>query len=333
MSKIVFFEVQDWEKEILQKEFPEAVLSDQKLSIDNASSFSDAEIVSSFIYSSLTKEVIDTLSRLKLIVTRSTGFDHIDIAYCKSKNIAVANVPEYGSNTVAEHTFALILTLTRKMYKSVNQAKNLNFDHREIRGIDVCEKTIGIVGLGKIGINVLRIAKGFGMKMIVCTRSQKEDLAKQYGFTYVTLDTLLQTADIISLHVPLNNETKHIINKDNILTCKKGSYLINTARGGIIDTEAIILGLNKGILDGVGIDVLEEEKELNEEIAILTTEYGQDVDLKTLIYNHILINHPKVIITPHNAFNSEEALMRIEQTTIENIHSFLEGKLHNTVNG
>lgn len=331
--KTVFFEVQDWEKEILKQQFPEALLSEEKLTPDNTSSHQDAEIISTFIYSTVNKDVIDKLPSLKLITTRSTGFDHIDVAYCKTKNIVVANVPEYGSNTVAEHTFALILTLTRKMYKSVNQAKNLNFDHREIRGIDLCDKTIGIVGLGKIGLNVLRIAKGFGMKIIVCTRSQKEDLAKQYGFTYVTLDTLLQTADIISLHVPLNNETKHIINKDNILTCKKGSYLINTARGGLIDTEALILGLNKGILDGVGIDVLEEEKELNEEIAILTTEYGQDVDLKTLIYNHILINHPKVIITPHNAFNSEEALMRIENTTVENIKGFLEGKTVNIVTG
>lgn len=331
MAKLVFFEVQDWEKDILTKHFPEAFLTEEKITTDNASSYADAEIISTFIYSTVNKEGIDKLLKLKFIATRSTGFDHIDVAYCKAKNITVANVPEYGSNTVAEHTFALILTLTRKMYKSINQAKNLNFDHREIRGTDLYAKTIGIVGLGKIGINVLRIAKGFGMKVIVYTRTKNEELAKQHDFLYVDLDTLLSTSDIVSLHVPLNDATKHIINKENILKFKKGSYLINTARGGLIDTEAIILGLNKGVLAGVGIDVLEEEKELSEEIAILTTEYGQDVDLKTLIFNHILINHPKVIITPHNAFNSEEALMRIEETTIENIKSFLNNSSVNVI--
>ncbi len=331
MTKLVFFEVQDWEKEILIKHFPEAFLTEEKLTPENTANYQDAEIISSFIYSSITKDVIDTLPNLKLVATRSTGFDHIDVAYCKTKNISVANVPEYGSNTVAEHTFALILTLTRKMYKSITHAKNLNFDHKEIRGIDLFDKTLGIIGLGKIGQQVLRIAKGFGMKVLVFSRTKHDELAKQYGFAYTDLKTLLKQSNIISLHLPLNDQTRHIINKENILFCKKGSYLINTARGGLIDTEAIILALNKGILGGVGIDVLEEEKELTEEIAILTNEYSADVDLKTLIFNHILINHPKVIITPHNAFNSEEALMRIEETTIENIQSFLAGKPINKV--
>ena len=326
--KTIFFEVQEWEREKLQFTFPESLLVEARLGKDNVQTetFKDAEIISTFINSSITKEVIDHLPKLKFITTRSTGYDHIDVAYFKSRDIQVSNVPEYGSNTVAEHTFALILSLTRKIYQSVNHSKNLNFEHDTLRGIDLYGKTLGIIGLGKIGTNVLRIAKGFGMNVLVVNRSQDQELMKQFDFRYVDLNTLLQSSDIVTLHFPLNGETKHTINKANISMMKKGSYLINAARGGLVETESILQGLDKGILEGVGLDVLEEEKELNEEVAILTSEYRSHADLKNLIYNHILINHPKVLITPHNAFNSKEALARITSTTIENIKSYLAGK-------
>lgn len=323
--KTIFFDLQEWEKDKLQETFPEALFIKEKLSLENVQteSFRDAEIISTFINSSINKEVLAALPYLKFVTTRSTGYDHIDVAYAKSKNINVSNVPEYGSNTVAEHTFALILSLSRKVYQSVNQSKNLNFNHEEIRGTDLFTKTIGIVGMGKIGLNVLRIAEGFGMKILVAARSQKQELLTKYKFEYVSLAELLEKSDIVTLHLPLTAETKHTINKQNILNFKKDSYLINTARGGLIETESIMLGLDKGILAGVGLDVMEEEKELSEEADILTSDYKQKVDLKTLVYNHILINHPKVLITPHNAFNSKEALARITETTIENINNFL----------
>ncbi|CAN5231990.1 hydroxyacid dehydrogenase [soil metagenome] len=330
--KTIFFEVQAWEKEKLQTTFPDATLVEEKLSAHNVQNYQDAEIISTFINSVVPKEVIEELPHVKYIATRSTGYDHIDIGYCKSKNILVCNVPEYGSNTVAEHTFALLLSLTRKIYQSVNQSKQLNFDHDAIRGIDLEGKTIGIIGLGKIGQHVLRIAHGFGMNILVVNRSKNEELLKQYNFQYVDLDTALQQSDIITLHLPFNNETKHTITKENITKFKQGSYLINTARGGLIETEAIMIGLDKGILDGVGLDVLEDEKVLSEEISILTSEYKSHTDLRNLVYDHILINHPKVLITPHNAFNSKEALERITKTTIENIHSFLKGTAINAVN-
>lgn len=329
--KIVFFEVQEWERELLAKAYPNALLVQDKISPETASLYKDAEIISCFIYSLVDKQVIETLPQLKLIATRSTGFDHIDVAYCKEKNIFVSNVPEYGSNTVAEHTFALILSLTRKIYQSVNQSKTLRFDHQEIRGVDLYGKTLGIIGLGKIGQNVLRIANGFGMNVMVYNHSQNPDLLKEYSFTYEKIDTVIQNSDIVSLHLPLTDETKHIINKGNITKFKKGSYLVNTARGGLIETEALIYGLDQGIIEGVGLDVLEEEKELNEEVAILTSDFKRGVDLKTLVFNHILINHPKVLITPHNAFNSKEALMRITNTTLDNIKSFLENSAINVV--
>ncbi len=329
--KIVFFEVQDWEENLLRTDFNQAKLTKDKLTDENVSLYKGTEILSSFIYSTLNKKVLDKLPNLKLIATRSTGFDHIDIDYCKERGIVVSNVPEYGSNTVAEHTFALILNLTRKIYRSVNQARELNFNHRKIRGTDIYKKTIGIIGLGKIGQNVLRIARGFGMKVLVFNRSQDKELMKKYKFNYVSLDDLIKNSDIVTLHLPLLPKTRHLINKQNVKLFKKGSYLINTARGGLIDTETLIYGLEEGIFAGVGLDVLEEEKDFIEEAAILTKEFHKKINLKKLILDHILLNHPKVLITPHNAFNSKEALLRIEKTTIENIKSYIKGKIINSL--
>jgi len=331
MSEIVFFEVASWEREEFRRNFPEALLVDKPLTEENVSQFLDAEIVSSFIYSTFSKAVLEKLPNLKLIATRSTGFDHIDIDFCHQKNIAVCNVPEYGSRTVAEHTFALILTLTRKIYQSINQAKNFDFNHEKIRGVDLFGKNLGVLGLGKIGGEVVKIARGFEMNILVYSRTKNEDLAKILGFSYKNLDEILSLSDIISLHLPLTNETKYIINKNNINKIKKGAFLINTARGGLVETEALVYGLKEGILAGVALDVLEGEKELMEEVEILTESYQKTTDLKTLVLNHILVNQPNVIITPHNAFNTKEALFRILEITIKNIQSFLDGKPINMV--
>jgi D-lactate dehydrogenase len=271
------------------------------------------------------------LPNLKLIATRSTGFDHIDIDYAKEKNISVANVPEYGSRTVAEYTFALILTLTKKIYQSINQAKVFDFEHHRIRGFDLAGKTLGIVGMGKIGLEVLKIAKGFAMNALVYTRSQNNQLADQYQFQYTDLKTLLSSSDIITFHTPLTKETYHLINQDNIKLIKKGAYLINTARGGLVETQALVKALEEGVLGGVALDVLEDEKALSEETEILTTSYRQEVDFRTLALNHVLANHPKVIITPHNAFNTYEALERILETTINNINQYLKNTPMNLV--
>jgi D-lactate dehydrogenase len=329
--KIVFFEVEDWEREKIHMAFPQAQLVNSPLTEENLSQYQDVEILSCFIYSQLKRNILEKLPNLKLIATRSTGFDHIDIDYAKEKNILVANVPEYGSRTVAEYTFALILTLMKKIYQSINQAKVFDFDHSRIRGFDLAGKTLGIIGLGKIGLEVLKIAKGFQMNVLVYTRNKKEEFVHQYQFQYADLNTLLSSSDIITLHTPLTNETFHLINQNNITLIKKGAYLINTARGGLIETQALVKALEEGILAGVALDVLEEEKALGEETEILTTSYRQEVDFKTLALNHILVNHPKVIITPHNAFNTYEALERILETTINNINQYLKNNPMNLV--
>ncbi|MEK9178647.1 MAG: NAD(P)-dependent oxidoreductase [Patescibacteria group bacterium] len=328
--KIVFFDVQEWEKDSFQAKFPDAVLVEAPINFKNVSAYTDAEIISSMTFSVLDSQVLSQLPNLKHIASRSTGYDYIDLSFAKNKNISVSYIPEYGSNTVAEHAFALILALTRKVYQAINQMKDFNFDHTKLTGVDIYGKTLGIIGLGKIGINVLRIANSFGMKVLVFTKTQREDLRQKFDFEYVPLDELLRESDIITVHVPLNPETKHMINKNNILSLKKGSYLINTARGEIIETGAIILGLEKGILEGVGLDVLEKEKELTEEVSVLASKLHAE-DFKNLMMNHVLINHPKVLITPHNAFNSKEALQRIIDETIENIEGFLKGSPKNLV--
>lgn len=328
---IVFFEVQEWEKEALKKAFPNATCTKEKLTLETATEYKEAEVVSTFIYSSVTRSVLNKLPKLKLITTRSTGHDHIDTSAAHEKNVVVCNVPEYGSRTVAEHTFALMLTLTRKIYQSINQVKHYEFEHDNIRGIDLQGKTIGIVGLGKIGMEILTIAKAFDMRVLVNTRTKDPKREKKYGYSYATLDELLSTSDIITLSLPYNKDTHHIINKDNINKFKKGSYLINTARGGLVETEAMLKGLEDDILSGVGLDVLEEEDDLTEEIDLLSSPRKKKSELKMLVMNHLLINHPRVIITPHNAFNSKEALDRITKTTIENIKACEHGACKYTV--
>lgn len=331
MAHLVFFEVQDWERELYTKTFPDAQLVHTALSATNASEYAQAEIVSTFIRSDLSKETMQQLPNLRGIATRSTGFDHIDVAYAKSRSIRVCNVPEYGSNTVAEHTFALILTLTRRILPSVLQLRNPDFQHTDITGMDLAGKTIGIVGLGKIGLRVVRMARGFGMNVLVCNRTHRSGLDKEEGFTYTELDELLKVSDIVSLHLAHSPETHHIINTSNVSQMKKGSYLINTARGPLIQTEAIMYGLQTGILSGVGLDVLEQEKDVTDEVVMMYPELHQDEELKALLQNYILLRHPRVVITPHNAFNSHEALDRIAHTSVANVNGLLSSKPINVV--
>lgn len=323
---ITFFEIADWEKDSLRNNFPQANFVEEKLTEENAHLYQDSEIISCFIYSVLDRNTLGKFPNLKFISIRGTGFDNTDKTYCTEKGIKISNVPEYGSRTVAEYTFALILNLTRKIYQSINQSKILNFDHSLIKGVDLYGKKIGIVGLGKIGINVAEIANGFGMEVYTLLRNRKEELDQKLKINYTDLETLIGQSDIVTLHLPLTPETKHIINKDNIIKFKKGSYLINTARGGLIDTQALLLGLEQEILEGVALDVLEDEREMQEELEVLTNEFNKNTDYETLVLNHVLLNHPKVLITPHNAFNSGEALARITTTTIQNIEGFMKGE-------
>ncbi|RJQ35676.1 hydroxyacid dehydrogenase [Candidatus Parcubacteria bacterium] len=328
--QVAFFEVEPWEEEYLRKAlkgfklyfFNDVISSKEIKQIENIN------ILSPFIYSKVTKDILAALPNLRLVSTRSTGFDHIDLKAAAKAGIKVSNVPTYGANTVAEHTFALILSLSRKIHQSYERTSRGDFSLDGLRGFDLSGKTIGIVGTGNIGQHAIRIAKGFGMTVLAFDVKKNTKLAKRLGFQYATLENLLKKSDIVSLHAPYNKSTHHLINRKNIKLIKDGAMIINTARGGLIDTTALVDGLRLGKLSGIGLDVLEEEKYiLKEEAELLSPHFpaksqkGITNYLQTIVEGHMLLVSDKVIVTPHNAFNSKEALERILDVTIENIRS------------
>ncbi len=315
---IIFFEIEDWEEKFFKKNLAEHQLTfyKDKLSLSNYQLAEPAAIISVFINSKIDAELLQRLPKLKAITTRSTGTDHIDQQICKERQIPVLSIPTYGVNTVAEHAFALILAVSRKLIKAANQTREANFSNNNLRGFDLYGKTLGIIGYGNIGKRVSEIGRAFGMKVIVHTRSVD---ANNNLVEYVDLSTLLQKSDVITLHTPLTPETKHIINGTNIKLVKKGAILINTARGPLISTEALVQALQSGLLGGAGLDVLEEEQSIKEEREILSSKHFELSSAKTLLLDHVLMDIPNVIITPHNAFNSVEALNEINQKTVENI--------------
>lgn len=330
---IGFFEVDDNEIEVYKKDLGdhELFFGKEPLNEKNKEKAKSLDIISTRSYSNLTSDTLSSLEHLKMITTRTTGYDHIDIEYCKEKNIIVCNIPEYGAFTVAEHTFALMLAISRNLVESIERTKRGDFRLDGLRGFELHGKTLGIIGVGSIGKAVIKIAKGFGMKVIAYTRHKEDKLAAELGFEFVELDDLLGKADIVSLHVPYSKETHHMINKENIRKFKKGSVLINTARGGVVDTEAILVGLDEKILSAAGLDVLEEECMVKDEEDLLTEEFLKECNLKTQLLNHVLLTRENVIITPHNAFNSAESRIRILDITVKNITAFINNNPQNTI--
>lgn len=331
-TKIAIFEVESWEKDKFRSEFRNQDLQifEEELNSSNLEKIKGVEIISSFISSKFDKKNLSKLNNLKAIVTRSTGYDHIDLKECKKRRIIVCNVPYYGSNTVAEHTFGLLLSLSRKIPQAINNVRLGNFSCDNLTGFDLKGKTIGIVGMGNIGMHVARIAKGFEMKIIYTDSKRKKNLEKSFNMKFMSFDNLLSNSDIITFHVPLIKQTYHMLNKKNLSKIKQGSYIINTSRGGIIDTSSLIEGLKSGRIAGAGLDVLEEEEMIKDEKEVISKNYSRE-KLHSLIEDHILLEFPNVIVTPHNAFNSEEALQRILNTTIENIKAIIKSKPINTI--
>jgi len=330
--KIICFELRDWEREFLQKKFENTVeleFHEDALNSNNADSAKEAEAIVVFIYSKVTSEILDKLPKLKFIATMSTGFDHIDIEECKKRNIVVSTVPTYGENTVAEHAFALIFAISRRLVESHDRVKNGQFSPIGLTGFDLFGKTLGVIGVGNIGTHVIRIAKGIGMDVIAYKRTPEPKLASDLGFRFVSMDEVLSEADIITLHTPYNKDTHHLLNSEAFSKMKDGVIIINTARGAIIETAALVRAIKSGKVAAAGLDVLEEEPMLREENELLHKDFPIE-DLKTVLENHMLLNNPNVVITPHNAFNSREAIERILNTTSDNILGFLGGVSKNT---
>ena len=331
--KILYYYNEEWEKDYInQKLTGQEITFVQGRVQDTAPTSADAEVLCVFVNSVVSRETIAALPALKLIAARSTGFDNIDKVAAKERNVQISYVPTYGENTVAEFAFALLLALSRRIYDSYERiVRTGSFSQENLRGFDLKGKTIGVVGTGHIGQNSIRIAGGFGMKIIASDVHQNADMACDLNFSYVTFDELLAQSDIITLHAPYNEHTHHMINRENIQKIKKGAFLINTARGGLIETAALVEALEQGIVAGAGLDVLEEEGYLADELTLLNDPHPKVEDLKALLANHYFIDHPRVIVTPHNAFNTTEAITRILDTTIGNIIAFGSGAPTNLI--
>jgi D-lactate dehydrogenase len=311
----------------------ELTVSEKPLRADNAGEFADADIVSTFIYSALDHAALEQLPLLKFVATRSTGFDHIDMAYCAAHSVTVSNVPSYGENTVAEHVFALLLALSHRLPEAIQRAQRGHFSPEGLQGFDLAGKVLGVIGTGSIGRHVVRIAKGFGMEVVAVDIVEDAGFAQSAGFRYVTLDELWSLSDVITLHVPSLPETHRLLSAQAFTRMKNGVVVINTARGDLIDTRALIQALTSGRVAAAGLDVLPDEPMIREEAELICSLFCDQYDLRNLVANHVLLRMPNVIVTPHSAFNTREAVDRIVCTTIENICAFLAGTPRNVVAG
>lgn len=290
------------------------------------------DVLSVFVNSRVDVNVLEKFPSLRLVVTRSTGFDHIDLTACVQKNITVCNVPTYGERTVAEYAFALLLTLSRKMYWSVQRVREEGRFHTDgLKGFDLAEKTLGVIGTGRIGCHVIKIATGFDMKVVAYDPYPKLDLEKTCNMKYIALDDLLSSSDIITLHAPYTPVTHHLLNQENMKRIKPGAVLVNTARGALVETAGLVEALKEGRLSGAALDVLEEEGFVGEEWKLLHEGTPRSDKMETVLADHQLMAFPNVVITPHNAFNTQEALERILEVTLQNIQSFVVGKIQNSV--
>jgi D-lactate dehydrogenase len=286
------------------------------------------EAISVFVNTPLSAESISRFPRLQLIATRSTGFDHVDTEAARAKGIRVVHVPRYGSQTVAEYTFALIFALAKNVFAAYTdmQFKSAVTDLDQYEGCNLMGKTLGVVGTGLIGQRVSAIAAGLGMKVLAYDVAPTE--AIQSIVTYVDLDTLLSQSDFVTIHVPGNKHTHHLIHAEKIALLKKSAYLINTARGEVIETHALVTALEEGRIRGVALDVLEGEHYLRK----ATPEQLSDPVIRQLLEdNRKLIAMDQAIITPHIAFDTREAKEEIMETTIANIKAFARGEIVNEV--
>jgi D-lactate dehydrogenase len=303
----------------------------------------DAEVVCVFIYSPISDEFLEAHPNLRLVCSRSGTLEHIDLPACQRRGVEVSYVPSYGESTVAEHTFALMLALSRRLREVMTASQQSRFSYQSTRGFDLEGKTLGLMGMGRVGQKVVPLARAFKMRVIAYDpHCYATALAGELGFEWVTLPELLAQSDIISLHLRLTAGTFHILDREAFAQCRPGVRIVNTARGRLIDTEALGEALDSGQVGGAGLDVLEDERALRQQATHIIGEEivrylqsggaaggGMGVpqraeDLKGVMANDRLLSRPNVIFTPHVAFNSVEAVKKINEVTAASIRRFLE---------
>jgi len=331
--RIALYEIrEDWERDFLERELRDHELRflPEPLGPDTAGHAGDPDAVSVFIRSRIDPATLDRLPSLRFVATRSTGYDHIDTAACRARGVAVANVPRYGENTVAEHTFGLILNLSRKIHEAHARVRAGNYSLEGLEGFDLRGKTLGVVGAGHIGLHVIRIGRAFGMDVVAHDVREQEIVADVLGFRYLPLHDVLEAAHVLTLHAPLTPATYHLMNRDRFRVLRRGALFINTARGALVDTEALLWALDEGIVAGAGLDVLEGEELLAEEQYFFRTP-ASERQLRQILGGHLLLQRANVIYTPHMAWYSREARLRILATTAENLRAFAAGRPLNLV--
>ncbi len=284
-----------------------------RLSAETASAAKGARAVCIFVNDQADRPCLETLAALgvKLIALRCAGYNNVDLAAAKSLGLAVVRVPAYSPHAVAEHTVGLLLTLNRKIHRAYNRVRELNFSLSGLVGFDLHGKTVGIIGTGRIGRITAQIFRGFGTHVIAYDPFPTLDWAAMHGVRYVEFATLLAASDIVSLHLPLLPETRHLLNAQTLSQTKPGVFIINTSRGKLIDTGALIAALKTGRIGGVALDVYEEEEGIFFED--LSGQMLHDDELS------LLLNFPNVLITAHQAFLTHEALTEIAHVTTENL--------------
>lgn len=258
-------------------------------------------------FGQVTREVFEQLPNLKLIVTRSVGYDHIDLAEAKKRGIPVCNVPDYGAHMIAEQVFGLLLAVARNIIRGNNRYKQEHlFSDQSLQGIELRGKTLGVIGTGRVGLHSVRIAKGFEMRVIAHDVFQNQAAAEELGFGYASLERVLAESHVVTLHVSLNDATHHLMNAGRLAQMKHGAILINTSRGAVVDTQALIAALRSGHLGGAGLDVLEDECETYHDFADLN-----------------------VVVTPHLGWYTDGAVERILKIALGNIAAFMQGEIVN----
>jgi D-lactate dehydrogenase len=313
VKKLAFFDTKPYDRVWFDRFNTnyEITYIENKLNRNTAKFAKGHDAVCAFVNDEISKDVIDALYQegIRVITLRSAGYNNVDVKYAYEK-IHVVRVPEYSPYAVAEHAMALLLTLNRKIHKAYIRTRDFNFSLNNLMGIDLHNKTIGVIGTGKIGITFIDICKGFKMNILAYDPYPRPNS----DIHYVTLPELFQQSDIISLHCPLTDETKHIINKDSLAMMKDGVYLINTSRGALVDSDALLAALNSGKVRGAGLDVYEEESDL----------FFEDLS-GTIVKDDVLsllVSRPNVIITSHQAFFTEEALEAIAKVTLGNLDDY-----------
>lgn len=298
----------------------ELVFHDFRLSAANADSARGASAVCVFVNDHLDRDCLEALVRngVGLVALRCAGFNNVDLAAARELGVQVVRVPAYSPHAVAEHAVALLLTLNRKIHRAYNRVRESNFSLGGLVGFDLYGKTIGIVGTGNIGRIAAEIFRGFGCEVLACDPYPMEEWAAAHQVKYVDLDEILKRGDVISLHLPLTPESHHLLNAESIARMKRGAYLLNTSRGKLVDSAAVIDALKSGQLGGVALDVYEEEEGVFFEDL---SGYALQDDVLSR-----LLSFPNVLITSHQAFLTKEALTAIASVTLDSVGRFSRGE-------